>query len=293
MLYHILKLKMIPDPVFAHTYTCPGYECQFKEAVPNHEVLYINSGDMTINILGETIVAKEGSFLITPHKYRFHAKTPENETHIHYTISAMVDPDARIVSKIPENLAPDEICLPMCIDTCDKTEELVALLNKAISEYQDPDSISRQKCGILYAELLCELARCSVPDKAAKVSRMQDVLDNRIKLYIQKNVSQKITLSDVADAIGKNANYLNQVFKKKNNMSIISYANLVKMKKVAALLVSEKVTVKEAASEVGITDTSYLSRLFKAKMGMTISDFKANSVDYTFSLNDHNKIKID
>ena len=59
-------------------------------------------------------------------------------------------------------------------------------------------------------------------------------------------------------------------------MSIISYVNLVKMKKVAALLASEKLTLKEVAFEVGITDTSYLSRLFKAKMGMTISDFKAN-----------------
>ncbi len=290
MLYHILKLKMIPDPVFAHTYTCPGYECHFKEAVPNHEILYIKSGDMTVNFSGETIVAKEGSFLITPHKYRFHSKTPENETHIHYTISAMVDPDARVVNKIPATLAPDEICLPFCVDFCKETDRLVTLLNKAILEYQNPDSISRQKCGVLYAELLCDLARCTSAKDAVKSSRTQDVLDSRIKMYIQKNVGQKITLADVADAIGKNANYLNQVFKKKNNMSIISYVNLVKMKKVAALLASEKITLKEAALEVGITDTSYLSRLFKAKMGMTISEFKANSVDYTFSLNDFDKI---
>ncbi len=293
MLYHVLKLKMIPDPVFAHTYACPGYDCQFGEMVPNHEILFIKSGDLTIDFSGESIVAKEGSFLILPHKFRFRSTSPEDEMHIHYTISAMIDPEARVVNKIPHTLAPDEICLPFCIDGGDKTESLVALLNKAISEYQNPNRISRQKCGALYAELICDLARLTPQKKASKTSRVQDVLDSRIKMYVQKNVGQKITLTDVAEAIGKNANYLNQVFKKKNNMSIISYVNLVKMKKVAALLVSEGITLKEAALEVGITDTGYLSRLFKAKMGMTTSEFKTNSADFTFTLNDLNKIRID
>ena len=292
MLYHIIKLTTIPKPVFAHTYSCPGYECQFGEMVPNHEILYIESGDLTIDFSGETIVAKEGSFLILPHKYRFHSKSPEGEMHIHYTISAMVDPGARVVNKIPKNLATDEICLPFCLECGNDTRQLLTLLNKAISEYQNPDEISRQKCGILYAELLCDLARCTQAEKDTKSSRTQDVLDSRIKIYIQKNLHQKITLADVADATGKNANYLNQVFKKKNNMSIISYANLIKMKHVATLLVSEKVTIKDAAAEVGITDISYLSRLFKSKMGMTISEFKSNSADYTFSLNDLDKIRI-
>ncbi len=290
MLYHIIKLKSIPEPVFAHTFSCPGYECHFKEAVPNHEILYIKSGDLTINFLGETIVAKEGSFLIAPHKYRFHSKAPENEMHIHYTISAMVGPNARVVNEIPETLAPDEICLPFCLDFCSETKPLVALLNKAIQEYQSADRISRQKCSALYLELLCELARSAQIKNTVKISKTQDVLDSRIKIYIQKNISQKITLTDIAEAIGKNANYLNQVFKRKNNISIMSYVNLMKMKKVAALIISEKMTLKEVAMEVGITDTSYLSRLFKSKMGMTISEFKANSADFTFSLNDLDKI---
>lgn len=292
MLYHILKLKTIPDPVFAHTYACPGYDYKFGEMVPNHEILFIKSGDLTIDFSGETIVAAEGSFLVIPHKYRFRAKSAEGEMHIHYTISAMIDPEARVVNKIPHTLAPDEICLPFCIDGGEDAESLVALLNKAIAEYQNPDMGSRQKCGALCAELLCDLARCTTTKKTSKTSKVQDVLDSRIKMYVQKNVGQKITLTDVAEAIGKNANYLNQVFKKKNNMSIISYVNLIKIKKVAELLMSEKATLKEAAMEVGITDTGYLSRLFKAKMGMTISEFKTNSADYTFTLNDLDKIRM-
>ncbi len=167
---------------------------------------------------------------------------------------------------------------------------MVFLLKKAVQEYQNADPISKQKCGIYFVELLCDIAKTTKTEKETKISKMQDILDSRIKLYIEKNISQKIALGDIAEAIGKNANYLNQVFKKKNNMPIISYINLVKMKKVASYISSGNMTLKEVAKEVGITDTSYLSRLFKKKMGMSISEFKNCSADITFTLNDLDKI---
>jgi len=121
-------------------------------------------------------------------------------------------------------------------------------------------------------------------------STATDILDSRIKKYIAKNLDQKIKLSDLAESLGRNPNYLNQVFKQKNHMSIISYVNDLKMSRVAQLITDEKVSVKQAAREVGITDASYASRLFHKTMGMTISEFKSNSVDFTFSLNDFEKI---
>ena len=180
--------------------------------------------------------------------------------------------------------------MPVCIKYFSQTEKLSELLCEAIKEYQKTDNTSKYKCGALFIEILCELARaCEETDKG-EVSSKMDVLDSRIKKFIEKNIEKKITLSDIADGIGKNANYLNQVFKRKNDMSIISYVNLMKMKRVAVLITDEQMTLKEAAKEVGILDVNYLSRLFKTKMGMTVSEFKSNPVDNTIPLYDLDKI---
>ncbi len=112
MLYLILKLKSIPEPVFAHVYSCPEYKCHFKEAVPNLEILYVISGNLTVNILGKTYMVKEKSFLLLPHKYPLYMEVQKDETYVHYTVSAMVDADTRLIEGMPDVLVPDEICVP-------------------------------------------------------------------------------------------------------------------------------------------------------------------------------------
>ncbi len=290
MLYHILKLNNIPEPVFAHVYSCPDYAINFKEMMPNLEIAYIKTGELSGEFMGEPFTAKENSILLLPHRYRFVIKSVSPGAHIHYTASALVDPEEKIVTEIPKTLSSDELCLPFCLPNCADTPRLAESLCAIIGEYQKGTPLSKKKCGAMFAALLCDIANAAQNTTVLSTGKAAEILDQRIKLYIAKNLSQKISLSDIAEAVGKNGNYLNQVFSKKNHMSIISYVNLAKMKHVASLLTSHKLTLKEAAKEVGITDTSYLSRLFKEKMGMTISEFKSNSVDYTFSLNDMDKI---
>ena len=73
-------------------------------------------------------------------------------------------------------------------------------------------------------------------------------------------------------------------------MRIDSYINLEKMKKVAVLISDNGLSVKNAAKEVGISDVNYLSRLFKQKMGMSVSQYKLNSVDYSYSPDINSKL---
>ena len=291
MLYNKLKLTNIPEPVFAHVYSCPGYESKFKVMVPNLEIAYIKLGELNLQIYGKEFIAKERSFLILPHNHEFSIKETNNAPHIHYTISAMVDPQSTLSEELTGAEGEKELVLPIIIEESKTTENCEKLLYDAINEYQKNDDISKLKCGSLVAELLCELSKSSFAAPDLKHSSKAEIIDSRIKKYIEKNIRTKILLTDIADALGKNANYLNQVFTKKNNMSIISYANLVKMKKAAVLIVDKGLSVKEAAKEVGINDVNYLSRLFKQKMGMTVSQYKSTSADYTFSLADKEKIK--
>ncbi len=291
MLYNIISLKTVPEVVFAHIYSCPNYRVIFQPMVPNIEIAYIEAGAVEVEMLGKTFTVEEKSFLIMPRKYEMSLRSLENTSHIHYTVSAMVDAESVLVDE-STLMQSDRLRVPVCLPYCAQTESLHQTLRQIIQEYQKGDSISHTWCGAMVARLLCDIARAATEEISTrpKSGGITDVLDGRIKKYIHHNLDKKITLADLAECTGKNPNYLNQLFRKKNDMSIISYVNLMKMRKVASLIVDAQMTLKEAAKEVGITDGNYLSRLFKSTMGMTISEFKENSVDYSFNFSDYDKI---
>ena len=289
MLFNKINMEAIPRPVFAHIYSCPGYESRFKKMLPNIEIAYVKKGELKIEIMGREYVAREGSFLILPHSYEFYIHASENKAHIHYTISAMID-EKSTLEEDGEMRNEREIVVPLIAENILNHEKCESLIYEAINEYQKPDNGGNIKCGAIVAQLICELSQSSDTLKE-KSGEKAGILDRRIKKYIEKNLGSKILLQDIGEALGKNANYLNQVFKKKNGLSIISYVNLEKMKKAAVLIGDEGCSTKEAANAVGISDINYFSRLFKQKMGMSVSGYKSSSADFTFSLADKEKIK--
>ncbi len=282
MLFNRINLDAIPKPVFAHVYSCPGYTTKLNKKLPSIEIAYVKKGELKIEIMNKEFIAREGSFIVLPRNYEFNIHTSKNEAHIHYTISASTD--SRIV--LDEDSAiyeKDEIVVPLIIQKPQNHKNCEALLYEAIEEYQRANYLSSVKCGTIMARLLCELAE-NFDTPLKPTSEKTNILDDRIKKYIEKNISSKILLQDIGDALCKNANYLNQVFKKKNGVSIISYANLEKMKKAAVLIADKGYNIKDAAKEVGINDVNYFSRVFKQKMGMSVMQYKASSVDITFPL---------
>jgi len=281
MLFNIMKLKTIPKPIFAHVYSCPGYKTRLNKKFPCIEIAYVKKGELKIEIKNKEYIAGEGSFIVLPGSYEVFIHTAKNESHIHYTISAEIDEQILLEENTKDE--NESIIVPLIVRNPETYEKCEKLLYEAIKEYQKSNHISSVKCGTIMAQLLCELAEnFSAPLK--KSSEKTDILDERIKKYIEKNISSKILLQDIGDALGKNANYLNQIFKKKNEISIVAYINLEKMKKAAVLIADKGLSIKEAAKEVGINDVNYFSRLFKQKMGMSVMQYKSASVDITFSL---------
>ena len=276
-----MKLKTIPNPIFAHVYSCPGYKTRLNKNFPCIEIAYVKKGELKIETKNKEYIAGEGSFIVLPGNHEIFIHTAKNEPHIHYTISAKIDEQVMLEEDIKDK--SENIIVPLIVRNPQTYEKCEKLIYEAIKEYQKSSRISSVKCGTIVAELLCELAE-NLSESIIKTSEKTDILDERIKKYIEKNISSKILLQDIGDALGKNANYLNQIFKKKNEISIIAYINLEKMKKAAVLIADKGMSIKEAAKEVGINDVNYFSRLFKQKMGMSVQQYKTASADITFSL---------
>lgn len=102
---------------------------------------------------------------------------------------------------------------------------------------------------------------------------------NKIKTFVIKNAHKKIRLSDIAETLHISESYLCIVFKKVTGESVVSFINKYKLGVIKNLIVSKKLSLKEACSAVGIADPAYASRLFKKYENQSLREFKCSVIN--------------
>lgn len=86
--------------------------------------------------------------------------------------------------------------------------------------------------------------------------------------YMQKNYTQKFTISQLAEQLGYNKYYLCHTFKEVTGYSPISFLNLLRCTRAQEYLTSGRFNVSETAALCGFENLSYFSRTYKKHMGM-------------------------
>ncbi len=90
--------------------------------------------------------------------------------------------------------------------------------------------------------------------------------------YINENLSQKISVSSVANHCGISADYLSQIFKKEMDENLSSYILRQKLEK-AKILLLKGVNEKEICFEVGFSSQTYFITVFKRFYKMTPTEY--------------------
>lgn len=86
--------------------------------------------------------------------------------------------------------------------------------------------------------------------------------------FIAENYSDISSVSDIADSIHLNADYLTRLFKKETGKNISSYLMQYKLNIASNMLRTTKMQVSDIAVKVGIDNISYFSKKFKEQFGM-------------------------
>ena len=95
------------------------------------------------------------------------------------------------------------------------------------------------------------------------------------KNYIFKHLHGKIFVSEIADALGLNANYLSMLFKEKEGITLKDYILNSKTTLVKNLLTYSAYNYSEISYYLGFASQSHLGKVFKEKTGMTLSQYRA------------------
>ena len=102
----------------------------------------------------------------------------------------------------------------------------------------------------------------------------RQTLGHLIRQHIQKNLSHKITLTDISRRFHCSTVTLTETFRREFGMTIMQYVSEERMKLGANLLSSTALSVSEIAERCGFPDVEYFSRCFKQKEGISPSEWR-------------------
>ncbi len=105
---------------------------------------------------------------------------------------------------------------------------------------------------------------CNVLRKRLKEDRIETA-----KNYILKNISDSLTISTIASAVGTNDCYLKEGFKAYTGKTIFEFIQEHRMLLAQCLLQNSQKSIQEIAIEVGYSSISSFSQSFKKYFGMS------------------------
>ena len=103
----------------------------------------------------------------------------------------------------------------------------------------------------------------------------------KIICYLHENISQKITLSDIAQHTFFSPIYCDYVFKKEVGTSIINFLLEERIRLAKQLFAEGTLSLRQIAETVGFTDYNYFARIFKKRTGYTPGQYQ-KMVHYSY-----------
>ncbi len=99
---------------------------------------------------------------------------------------------------------------------------------------------------------------------------------SRAITLVQYDLTADLSLGAIASKLNVNASYLSDLFRREYGITLTEYVAKERIDHAVHLLKNTKKTVQEVASECGIQDASYFTKLFKKYTEMTPNQFKTS-----------------
>jgi AraC family transcriptional regulator of arabinose operon len=99
----------------------------------------------------------------------------------------------------------------------------------------------------------------------------------RTKLYIRDNLSQQLSLNDVASYLHISERHLSRLFSKEFGESFTSYIRKIRIQKATTLLTNSELSIKHIADETGYNSVHYFTRVFTSETGQSPGSYRAKN----------------
>lgn len=221
---------------------------------------------------GEFTIEENGIFIIPPES-RFSVSTKNPGLHRHTSVEFL----GRFRTKPVEGFVPPRykyITLPLYIPPAPENTEICTLIRNIVRAKMSQENRTYfEDCAdfMNLMQKLCERMQSANLDAISPGNRRHCA---RAKAYISQNIDRRITVAEIAEAIGVSKNYLTNVFSSSEGIPLTEYINRSKLSYMMILVRRYGYTLAQAGKHVGFTDVNYISRIFKRYYGMTVTEYK-------------------
>ncbi len=288
MNYCKIILKQVPTPIFAHTYESAHYDYILPKSPNEMEISFIEQGAVNVWKNGKLIdITPEQSFAVNFNKEEIRCSS-DAPLHRHITVGISAEYEMIPISEEQVIACSREAethrdsqevfaILPMKRWTnLSQGSKLPNMIREIIRAYPDASAANRLYLNAQIMRLLSEITQESVRQSfvAKQIPPGNILCVQKAMRYISENIQRKIMVDEIAEAVNLSPGYLSNVFKTVTGQTLTEYINRTKLKIVRELVLNGQMTFAQAGEYVGITDSSYLSRLFRRYMDTTIQKLR-------------------
>ena len=143
------------------------------------------------------------------------------------------------------------------------------LMELSLEEKLYSDSMLDYALSLLMMEMTQEYVQSSIHKTEEIPAVILQVME-----WIKIHYHQPFAVTEVAEEVGYQADYLSSLFKRSTGISMKRFTNQIRIKTAKALLSNYDISIKEAAYSCGFSDEKYFMKVFKQREGMTPTQYK-------------------
>lgn len=102
-------------------------------------------------------------------------------------------------------------------------------------------------------------------------------LGHEIRLYIATHLTEDLSIDTICAKYSISPSTLYQLFQKVFGQSVVKIIRQERIKRAKELLLDSKLSISDVASQVGILDANYFTRIFKVETGVTPKTYRKKS----------------
>lgn len=141
-----------------------------------------------------------------------------------------------------------------------------AISSKYARMIEDADEIPHEMMWQMVRDYCAYVRRYSLKEFSPAVQKVMN--------YVNLNVSEPLTLKNLAAMCFISPSYLSALFKQETGTTLIDYINTQRVNRAAQLLEQNNHTIAAVAEEVGILDVNYFTKIFKKTLGVTPTRYR-------------------
>ena len=287
MRYYKVVLKGVPVLRFAHAHEASRYGIVFPKIKDFIEITFVEQGEINVwkaKQLINTCPEQALSINYGKEECRVSCEAP---MHKHITVGLSIEYEMLPISEEQvidysreKHLEQDSQKLFAILPAesgliLAKNQAIPTLLREIAHRYPDTSIEGRLSMTAQVIKLFSEITQeCVRQSLHTLVSPANVKYAEKAMRYISENIHRKITIEEIAGEVNLSPTHIGNVFKMVTGQTIIEYINQIKMQVVKEMVLNGHLSFAEAGERVGITDTSYLSRLFRKHMKVSIQQLK-------------------